>query len=259
MWLQTLKTLAEQAAPDSGHLGQHVHPLYHLLSYPAPASDPGFQTSPPYRDQWENPLLALGHRDSVWYCNLKPDRTPGWVSSLFRAKAISLPPLSHMPPQCKQTTGWVSQMCLIGKVLIKLGPQWGKKALIRALLTGASWQNFEKGNQSKKAWTVFKKSTKTHEDLSEWEKIYQGFIILMQISRPLTILEWWIWLSGQMPRISGETCKKLDSTSGMTFSQLVDVAFKVFNREQQQKKRRCKAKCHLFGTGFLEGKCLEDR
>lgn len=131
-------------------------------------------------------------------------------------------------------------MCLIGKVWIKLGPQWGKKALIRALLTGASWQNFEKGNQSKKAWTVFKKSSKTHEDLSELEKIYQGFIILMQISRPLTTLEWWIWLSGQVPQISGESCKKLDSTSGMTFSQLVDVAFKVFNREQQQKKEDAK-------------------
>ena len=105
---------------------------------------------------------------------------------------------------------------------------------IRALLIGASWQNFEKGNRSKKVWTVFKKSSKTNEDLSEFlERIYQAYTHRTNADLKVPDNIKMVNLTFRPSTSeSGESCKELDSIFGMTFSQLVDVSFKVFNREQ---------------------------
>ena len=81
-------------------------------------------------------------------------------------------------------------------------------------------------------------------------------INLMQIPRPLKILErlnltFW----GQSASDIRRKLQNLDGAFGMKPSQLVDVSFKVFNREQQQKKEDAKQKRQFSGSsiGFPEG------
>ena len=146
----------------SGHLCQYVHPLYHLLFLFCLSFWPWVLDVPS--------LQRSIRKSSVSSLIMQFETRQG---TQFGSGASFGP---RQVPFYQQITGWVSQICLIGKVGIKWGPQWGKKALIRALFIGASWQNFEKGNQSKKVWTVFKKSSKTNEELSEFlERIYQAY------------------------------------------------------------------------------------
>ena len=91
-----------------------------------------------------------------------------------------------------------------------LGSQRGKKALSRARLVSASWQGFEKGHQSKRVWTIFRKFSKTNEDLSEFlERIYQTYRHHTNTDPEnirMANLTFW----GKVPQISGESYLMLE-------------------------------------------------